>query len=599
MLLPHPKSIHSWMIALAVAVLLGTAPVAADTSLKYGLSMHGDEAFPEGPQGPFPWVNPEAPKGGALRLAVVGTFDSMNPYIILGVPAHGLDLVYQSLLYRSWDEPFTLYPQIASAVEIAEDRSRIVFHLDPRARFQDGTPVTADDVLFTFNALLSDGRPHTRTYFSGVTEAHRIGDLAVAFDLETGNWELPMLLGLMPVLSHSHFETVPFTQTSLEVPLGTGPYRVEEIDPGHRVVYRRDPDYWGADLPQNLGRYNFDTVEYTWYRDSNVAHQAFLSGDANIRLEGDSRRWTTGYDVPAVEDGRIVRASLANGRPSGLHAVVWNQRRQPFDDVRVREALGLAFDFDWINENLLHGQYRRTTSLFDNSDLAATGPASAGERELLAPWRSELPAELFERPYTEPGGDVRQRLRQAVALLGEAGFELSDGELVHAESGEPLTFELLLNNPEDERIFLAWFANLERLGVRPVLRTVDAAQHRNRITRFDFDALVWRWGVSLSPGNEQWIYWGSEAADDEGSRNYAGLRSPVLDSIISALSDARTADDLRTAARALDRVLMWGRNVLPLYHRTEDHVAYWTTLKRPPRSVLYGIDTWAWWHEPQ
>ena len=359
-----------------------------------------------------------------------------------------------------------------------------------------------------------------------MTATHRIGDLAVAFDLETGNWELPMLLGLMPVLSHSYFETVPFAETNLEVPLGTGPYRVEEIDPGHRVVYRRDPDYWGADLPQNLGRYNFDTVEYTWYRDSNVAHQAFLSGDANIRLEGDSRRWATGYDVPAVEDGRIVRVSLANGRPSGLHAVVWNQRRQPFDDVRVRDALGLAFDFDWINENLLHGQYRRTTSLFDNSDLRATGPASAGERELLEPWRSELPAELFQRPYAEPGGGVRHRLRQAAAMLGEAGFELVDGELVHAQSGEPLTFELLLNNPEDERIFLAWFANLERLGVRPVLRTVDAAQHRNRITRFDFDALVWRWGVSLSPGNEQRIYWGSEAAEDQGKQELRRTPQP-------------------------------------------------------------------------
>ncbi len=594
----HPKSIRAAVPALIAAVFLGAAPGAADMPLKHALSMHGDEAFPDGPPAAFPWVNPHAPRGGALRLAVIGTFDSMNPYIIRGVPARGLDLVYQSLLYRSWDEPFTLYPQLARAVELADDRSRIVFHLDPRARFHDGTAVTADDVIFTFDILLREGRPHTRTYYAGVTGTERLSDLAVAFDIEGGNWELPMILGLMPVLSRRHFETVPFTETSLETPLGTGPYRVEHIDPGHRVVYRRDPGYWGAELPQTVGRYNFDTVEYTWYRDSNVAHQAFLAGDANLAFEDDGRRWVTGYTGPAVDDGRIVLASLEHRRPSGLSAVVWNHRRPPFDDVRVREALGLAFDFDWINRNLLHGQYRRTAGLFDNSELAPSGPVTQGERALLEPFRDDLPPELFERPWREPGGSLRQRLKAAADLLDEAGYALEDGTLVREDTGEPLAFELLHNNPADERIFLAWFANLERLGIRPRLRTADAAQHRNRITRFDFDALVWRWGVSLSPGNEQWIYWGSEAADAQGSRNYAGLGSPVLDAVIAALSDARTADELRAAARALDRVLMWGRHVLALYHRTEDHVAYWSSLKRPPRSVLYGTDIWAWWHEP-
>ena len=595
----HHRFLAGVSVAAVIVLLSGIAIPPAGAEETYALSMHGDEAFPDGPRDHFPWVDREARKGGDLSLAIVGTFDSMNPYIVQGLPAAGLKaLVFQSLLYRSPDEPFTLYPQVARAIEIADDRTRIVFHLDPRARFHDGTEVTAEDVLFTFDALLNDGRPHTQTYFSGVTGVQELGPLSVSFDLRGDNWELPLLLGLMPVLSKEYFETVTFTGTSLEIPVGTGPYRVESIDPGHRVIYRRDPDYWGRDLPQSVGRYNFDTMTYTWYRDSNVAHQAFLAGDSNIRFEGDSRRWVTGYDVPARDDGRIIMASVASGRPSGLYAAVWNHRRSPFDDVRVRDALGLAFDFDWINENLLHGQYTRTTSLFDNSALRATGAATGRERTLLEPWGNELEPIVFEAPWSPAEGTLRERLKEATRLLQEAGYVLRDGVLVSEATGEPLTFELLLNDPREERIFLAWFANLERLGIRPLMRTVDAAQHRNRIRQFDFDALPWRWGVSLSPGNEQWIYWGSNAADDEGSRNYAGVRSPVLDSIITSLSDARSREDLEAAARALDRVLMWGRHVLPLYHRTEDLVAYWSSLRRPQRPVLYGTDIWAWWHEP-
>jgi microcin C transport system substrate-binding protein len=560
--------------------------------------MHGDADFPDGPQQPFAWVNADAPQGGTLHLSEVGTFDSMNPYIVLGLPARGLGLVFESLLFRSPDEPFTLYPQLAHGIELADDRSWIVFHLDPRARFQDGTPVTARDVLFTFNALASEGKPHTQTYYAGVREAHALNDLTVRFDLAGDNWELPMILGLMPVMSAAYFETVPFARTSLEPPLGTGPYFVETVDPGRRIVYRRNPDYWGWDLPTSQGRYNFETIEYTWYRDNNVALQAFLAGDVDVRFETDPLRWATGYDSPAVKAGDIVLEELPTGRPSGLYAVVWNERRAPFDDIRVREALGLAFDFAWTNANLLHGQYVRTASLFDNSELAATGPVSEGERALLDPWRDVLPAELFDDtfrwPETDGSGRLREQLTRAGALLEEAGYTMVEGTRRDG-AGRALTFEIMLADPSQERILLPWLRNLERLGVMATLRTVDAAQHQARIAAFNYDAMVWRWGVSLSPGNEQWIYWGSQAADAEGSRNYAGVRDPVIDAMIAQLSDARTREDLTAAARALDRVLMWGRHVLPLYHRNTEPVARWDRVSHPRESALYGVDITTWW----
>ena len=588
--------------ALLLALLAAAGAARAEPA--FSLAMHGQAAWPEGIQAPLPWTDPAAPpfgaRGGRLRLAQIGTFDSMNPFIVFGSPAAGLDLVYQRLMYRSPDEPFTLYPQIARAIELAPDRSAIVFHLDPAARFQDGSQIGAADVLFTFRALLEDGKPHTRTYYAGVREARAVDAQTVRFDLAPGNWELPLLLALMPVLQADYFRAVPFARTSLAPPLGSGPYRVAEIAPGQRVLYRRDPHYWGAHLPQSQGRFNFEEVEYIWYRDANVAHLAFLAGDIDLAFEHDALRWATGYNSPAVAAGDIVLEEVAHGRPSGLFAVAWNQRRRPFDDRRVREALGLAFDFAWTNRNLLHGAYRRTTSLFGNSPLAARGVASGGELALLEPWRQRLEPALFEAPFAWPQtadeGGLRQALRRAHKLLRQAGFALAEGVLTDG-NGAPLSFELLLADPAHERTMLPWLAHLERLGVKAKLRTVDAAQYRARIAAFDFDAILWRWGVSLSPGNEQWIYWGSAAAASQGSRNYAGIKDPVLDALIAALADARDTDALIAAARALDRVLMWGRHVLPLWHRNRDNVAHWKAIAHHPRHPLYGVDLTAWWRE--
>jgi microcin C transport system substrate-binding protein len=594
-----PNHSVSAMTGALFVVLVSCWPVLGDDSpILRALAMHGEATFPDGPQAPFDWINPDAPQGGTLRLAETGTFDSMNPYIVFGLPARGLGLVFQSLLYRSPDEPFTLYPQLAQGIQLAPDRSWIIFHLDPGARFQDSTPVTSADVLFTFNVLLNDGKPHTQTYYAGVTQAQAIDDLTIRFDLVPDNWELPMILGLMPVMSEAYFRDIAFERTSLETPLGTGPYKVALIEPGRRVIYQRDPDYWGNDLASSVGRYNFETIEYTWIRDSNVALQAFLAGDSDLRFEADPLRWATGYDSPAVEEGRIVMEEVAATRPSGLFAVVWNQRRPPFDDILVREALGLAFDFAWTNANLLHGQYVRTNGLFDNSALAPSGPAAGLELGLLEPWREQLPEALFDAPFvwpeTDGSGRLREHLNTAGAMLDEAGYVMTDGVRRNAD-GQELSFEVVLADSTQERILLPWIRNLERLGVTGTLRTIDAAQHQARISEFDYDAMVWRWGVSLSPGNEQWIYWGSDAASALGSRNYAGLADPVLDSLIASLSDARSAEDLIAAARALDRVLMWGRHVLPLYHRVDDPIAYWGTIERPQHVPLYGVDFTSWW----
>lgn len=582
---------------LAGLLLIVAAPWARGEE-QHALAMFGDAAYPDGIVEPLPWVVPDAPGGCTLHLGEVGTFDTMNPYIVLGVPARGLGLVFESLMARSPDEPFTLYPLIAQSVELAPDRSSITFHLDPAAHFQDGSPVTADDVLFSFESLRDHGKPHTRTYYAAVTQAVVLDTRTIRFDLVPDNWEMPLILGLMPVLSQAYFQRVDFLKTSLEAPMGTGPYIAAEIVPGSRVVYRRDPGYWGRDLPINAGRNNFETIVYQWFRDANVALQAFTAGDLDLRFEDDAARWATAYDSPALADGRIVMEEIAHGRPSGLEGIAWNERRAPFDDVRVREALGLAFDFAWTNEHLLYGQYERITSLFDNSPLAARGPAEGGERALLEPFRDRLPPELFEHPYrwpaTDGSGRLRENLKQAAALLEEAGFHAVDGRLVDGD-GRPFTFEILLGSPAWERILLPYVANLQKLGIDARLRTVDAAQFQTRIETFDFDALVWRWGVSLSPGNEQAIYWGSAAAGQEGSRNYAGIDAPVIDALIASLVDARSREELVDAARALDRVLMWGRHVLPFYFDSDDDIARWTRIARPPQTPLYGPDVLTWY----
>lgn len=586
------------MCLLAAPLLLAPAagPQAAP---RHGIAMHGAPALPaDAPH--FPHVNPDAPKGGTLVEAHTGTFDSFNPFTLKGSPAKGLDLVFESLLERSPDEPFTLYAQIAESVETPPDRSWVEFTLDPRARFQDGTPVTVDDVVFSLETLRDKGRPNYRTYYANVARIERPGPRRVRFVFAPGtNRELPLILGLMPVLPKARYEGERFEEASLEPPLGSGPYRLGRVDPGRSVSYVRDPDHWGRDLPVNRGRFNFDQVRYDYFRDRSIAFEAFKKGLIDIWFEPAPERWARNYGFPAVRQGRVRREEIPHGRAIGMYGFALNARRAKFADVRVRKALMLAFDFDWVNKVYFHGVYRRMTSFFENSELAAKGPATAAERELLARFPGSVEPEVLEHGFVPPesdgDGNNRANLLAAAELLRQAGWRIEGLRLINAHTGKHFAFEILLNRPEDERIALAYRRWLERLGIEATVRTVDTAQYIQRIETYDFDVIINRFGASLSPGNEQHFYWGSRGVELPGTRNYPGIDSPAVDALIEDITAARTREELTAAVRALDRVLLSGYYVVPLYYLPLDYVASWARLARPERTPLYGVDLTTWW----
>ncbi len=566
----------------------------------HGIAMHGAPKYPPG-FAHLDYVNPDAPKGGDLRRGIQGTFDSLNPYILKGTPAAGRQHVFESLLKRVWDEPFTMYGLIAETVETPEDRSWVEFTLRAAARFHDGTPITVDDVIFSYETLRDQGRANMRLFYRKVTGVERIGARGVrfVFDPAQADRELPLLMGLMPILSKAYYANRPFEETTLEPPLGSGPYRVASVDPGRVINYERAPDYWGKDLPINRGQDNFDTIHYEYFRDGNVLLEAFKTGAFDFRAEGSATQWATGYDFPAIDDGRVKREELTNGRPAGMRALVFNTRRDLFADPRVREALGYAFDFEWINANLLHGAFERTSSFFANSELAATGDPTSQELALLEPWRGVLPDAVFDAPKplprTDGSGNIRGNLRIARQLLQDAGWVVRDGAMVRASDGTPFSFEILLVFPENERIALTFARNLERLGIKVGVRTVDTAQYEFRRQTYDYDMIIHTWRITLSPGNEQAHYWGAAAADQDGTRNYIGVKSDAVDALVEQVTASRDRAQLVSAMRALDRALLAGHYVIPLYHQRVDRLAYWNKLVRPEAIPTYGFVLEAWW----
>ena len=564
----------------------------------HGIAMHGAPKYDAGFDH-LDYVNPDAPKGGTIRLAVQGTFSSLNPFIIKGVPVRGRHLTFESLMKRTWDEPFSLYGLLAESVEVPEDRSSALFVLRPEAKFHDGSPVTVDDVVFSWRTLRDLGRPNLQLYYRQVERVEQPGPRSVrfVFDAASRDRELPLIIGLMPILSKSYYLAVPFDETTMEPPLGSGPYRVETVDPGRSVTYRRDPDYWGRDLPVNHGQHNFDRVRYDYYRDGNTMMEAFSAGEYDVRFETSEKRWATAYEFPAVRDGRVKLEHQPHGRPSGMFAFVFNSRRALFANPAVRHALAHAFDFGWVNETLLYGAYVRTRSVFANSVLASRGLPHGEELAVLEPYRDLLPGEVFEQAYRPAGGtgDIRADLKLALSMLSEAGWVVRDGMLTQTGSGRSMAFEILLVDPRNEKIALAFARNLERLGADVTVRTVDTPQYQYRLNTYDFDVIMYRWGVSLSPGNEQAYYWGSAAATQEGSRNYAGVRNAAVDALIEQMTRERERDAFVHTVRALDRVLLWGHHFVPLYHLNEDRVAHWDRFGRPAVSPLYGIVTETWW----
>lgn len=586
---------------LACALEAATASAAADRGVAgaHALSIHGDVKY--GPDfAHFDYADPDAPKGGAVTLAAIGTYDSFNGFILKGVPAASLGLIYDTLMIGAEDEPFTEYGLLAESVDMPEDRSWVEFALRPEARWHDGAPVTADDVVWTFETLREKGHPFFRQYYADVESvaSPAPGRVRFAFS-DTTNRELPLIVGQLTVLPRHYWEARDFEETTLEPPPGSGPYRIAEFDAGRSITYERAPDYWGRGLPVNRGRNNFDRVRFDYYRDNTIALEAFKAGEIDFRVENNSKDWATQYDFPARAEGHVVVDEVGHEIGTGMQGFWFNTRKDKFADARVRDALAHAFDFEWTNENLFYGQYARTESFYSNTELAASGRPEGLEAEILECFRGRLPEAAFGAPLAPPstaGGSIRANLRKARGLLEEAGWAVRGGALVREATGAPMEIEFLLVSPAFERVIGPYAKNLERLGVAARIRTVDSAQYQKRVEDFDFDMIVASIGQSQSPGNEQRNQWSSAAADIPGSQNYAGIEDPVVDALVDLVIQAPSRAALVAATRALDRALLQGRYLVPNWHIRSFRLAYWNKFGRPAQPPRYGLGfPGLWW----
>ena len=598
------------------AVLLGAlAAVVASAGWaqekpgpRYAIAMHGEPALPQSFTH-FPYVNPDAPKGGRLVQGILGTFDSLNPFIIKGLAPQAVrgsvigGHVVESLMARGNNEPFTLYGLLARSVETDAKRSYVTFTLDPAARFSDGKPVTAEDVVFTWRLLRDKGRPNHRLYYSKVTKAEIVGERAVRFDLAgSDDRELPLILGLMAVLPKHAINPDTFEETSFTPLIGSGPYVVADVKPGQSLTLKRNPDYWGRNLPVNRGLWNFDEIRFDYYRDANTHFEAFKKGLYDVRVETDSARWASGYDFPALREGRVVKTTFSTALPKPSFFFVLNTRRPAFADARVREAISLLYDFTWTNKNLFFGLYIPVTSYFEGSELSSRGrPADARERALLAPFPGAVRLDVLDGswspPATDGSGRDRETLRRALDLFKLAGYELRGADLID-RTGKPLTFEIMVTGRDDERLALLFREAVKRAGIAVSVRSVDAVQYDRRRVTYDFDMILFRWDQSLSPGNEQSFYFGSAAADADGTRNYMGVKSPAVDAMIAAMLKAEKRDDFVFAIRALDRVLLSGFYTVPVFAVPGQWVTHWTTIAHPTATSLYGYLPETWWRQP-
>ncbi|MGY8704857.1 extracellular solute-binding protein [Bradyrhizobium sp. 18BD] len=592
----------SLALALAIPVLtVGLLVSGARAEEAHAIAMHGKPAMPADFTH-MPYVNPDAPKGGRLTFGLLGTFDSLNPFIVKGLPVHQMrGYVVESLLTRGQDEPFTLYGLLAKSVETDEERTYVTFHLDPRARFADGKPVTAEDVLFSWQLLRDHGRPNLRQYYAKAAKAEATDPLTVRFDLSGANdRELPLILGLMPILPKHAVDVATFEGTTLTGPVGSGPYRVTAVKPGASVTLTRNPDYWGRDLAINRGLYNFDEIRLDYFREANGQFEAFKRGLYDFRVENEPLRWHDGYDFPAAKSGEVIRDTIKPGVPQPSEFLVFNTRRAVFADIRVRKALTLLFDFELVNRNYFFSLYSRVAGYFAGSDLSAYGrPADARERDLLKPFAAQIPADVmdgsYRLPVTDGSGRDRTTLRAALKLLSEAGYDLDGTVLRNRTTKAPFSFEMLVTTRDQERIALAFQRDLKRAGIEASVRAVDPVQFDQRRLAFEFDMIQNRWDQSLSPGNEQYFYWGSAAADNPGTRNYMGAKDPAVDAMIAALLEAREHTAFVSAVRALDRTLISGFYTIPLFNVSEQWIARWNRIERPKATALSGYLPETWW----
>jgi len=582
---------------LGFHLLLGAGAAAAG----HAIAMHGEPRYAAG-FSHFEYTDPNAPKGGEIVFGVLGSFDSLNPLIVRGASAAGIrDYVFESLMARAMDEPFSLYGLLAQSIETPADRSSVTFRLHPEAKFSDGHPVTVDDVVFSHNLLRDHGRPNHRTYYSKVSKVERLGDRSVKFVFDAdGDREMPLIMGLMPILPAHVFNSETFEQTNLQPPIGSGPYVVAAVEPGSGITYRRNPDYWGLKLAVNRGRFNFDRIRYDYFRDSSSLFEAFKKGLIHVRAEDDPGRWALAYDFPALNQGRVIKQEFPIGVPSGMSALVFNTRKKIFSDIRVRKALILMLDFGWLNRNLYHGLYSRTQSYFDRSELSSHDrPANARERELLRIYAAKIESDIldgrYSLPVTDGSGRNRTNRRKALELLKQAGYGLRDSKLVDLATAEPFEFEILASTKGQERLLLSYARALKALGIEARIRQVDSAQYQRRRQTYDFDMIQAFWYASLSPGNEQNFRWRSSSADIEGTFNFAGVENPAVDAMIEALLAAKSRLNFVSAVRALDRALLSGHYVIPLFHLPKQWVAYWRRFAHPEKTSLYGFQVNTWW----
>lgn len=544
------------------------------------------------------YANPDAPKGGELRLSRTGTFNNLNNHVILGNNAEGLEYLNDKLMQRAWNEPFTMYGLVAESIEVAPDRSWISFHLRKEAKFHDGKPITAEDVKFSYEKLRKDGHPVRRRVYGLIKSVKISGPRDIKFTFGPGyDHESVMILAMMPVLPKHYWEKLEFAKTTLTPPLGSGPYKITTVEPGRKVVYTRVKDYWAKDLPINRGYYNFDTITYTYFRDDDIALQAFKSGDYDLRREFDIAKWQMRYDFTALAEGKVVKEEVEHQRPEALKAMIFNLRRPMFADIRVREALSLLFNHSWLNKTLFFGKLKTIASAYPNSELAATGKPEGEELRLLEKYKADLPPEVFGDAYMPPGPDTRANKRRAIALLKDAGWTYKN-EMLENAKGEQFAFEILLGDHADEKSALEFTRDLKRIGIAARVRTVDNAQFVQRLDAYEYDMVVHKWTSTLSPGNEQVNYWGKKSAETRGARNYAGIDNPAIDALADSIARSETRELLVARCHALDRALMQGHYMIPLFYLGRDLVAHITELARPAVTPVYGMVLETWWREP-
>lgn len=588
----------------ASAGLIRAMPALAqggDTIKGPGMAIHGEPKYKPGFTH-FDYVNPNAPKGGSLYLAVTGTFDSLNPFILKGSPAGGItDFTIATLMWPSSDEPFSYYGWVAKTIETPKDRAWVAFEIDERARFHDGSPVTADDVVFSFETLVSEkGHPSYAQYYKDVTKVEKAGPTTVRFTFKNaGNKELPLILGQLSVLSKADWSKREFDKVSLERPLGNGPYRIGQVNPGRYITFDRVKDYWAADLPGIKGYDNFDTYRLDFFRDDTVRREAFKAGEYDYHYENQALAWAKQYETADVREGRLIKRAIKTSIPQGLQALVCNTRRPIFADWRVRRALALLFDFEWMNKSVFYGQYTRAKSYFNNSEFAATGLPEGEELKILEPLRAQVPESVFKEPYALPvyagDGNIREGIRAALDLLKQAGWDFKGTALVD-RTGKPFRFEAISDTQADERFFLPYAQNLKRLGIVMDFRLLDPTQYQKRVEAYDFDMINTSWGQSESPGNEQRGMWHSSTADVNGSQNYIGIKDKAIDALVDLVIAAPDRPQLVARTKALDRVLLHHHFVIPAWYLDSDRLLWWDKIGMPPPHAR-GTSYRHWWYD--